>query len=101
MIGVLFVALFQAAAGPPAPPPAATTAPPAAAEAPATETESAREARLRELRERQKLVCRYEVVLGSRVPTRRCTSKADDEAEGRDSRAWIDRVQSQMPTKGS
>jgi hypothetical protein len=52
------------------------------------------------MRERQKLVCRNEVVLGSRLPVRRCTSAADDAAAGDDSRQWIDRVQSQMPTKG-
>jgi hypothetical protein len=100
MIGVLFVALFQAAAGQPAP-----VAPPAAAPseeaAPVNESDAARQARLQQLRDRQKLVCRYETVLGSRLPVRRCTSAADDAAAGDDSRAWIDRAQSQMPTKGS
>lgn len=100
MIGALFVVMFQAVAGPPVQPPAPTSAPPAAAaDTPAPETLTEREKRLREIRERQKLVCRYETVLGSRLPTRRCTSAADDAAEGADSRAWIDRVQSQMPTK--
>lgn len=99
MIGALFVVMFQAVAGPPVQPPAPTTAPPVVAETPPA-TETAQEARLRELRERQKLVCRNEAVLGSRLPVRRCTSAADDANAGSDSRAWIDRVQSQMPTKG-
>lgn len=98
MIGALFVVMFQAVAGPPVQPPAPTAAPPVTSETPA-ETETEREARLREIRERQKLVCRNERVLGSRLPVRRCTSQADDTAANADSRAWIDRVQSQMPTK--
>jgi hypothetical protein len=99
MIGALLAMLFQTVAGAPAPAPVATTPAPAAAEA-VQETETEREARLREIRERQKLVCRNERVIGSRLPVRRCTSAADDANETNDSRQWIDRVQSQMPTKG-
>jgi len=102
VISALFVMFFQAVAGDPAPPsPAAATpaASPPAAAAP-VETETAREARLRQIRERAQLVCRNEHVSGSRLPTRRCTSKAEDDAANADSRAWIDRAQSQMPTKG-
>lgn len=100
MIGALCVVLFQAAAGAPAPAPAPNAAAPApvAAEAPA-ETETEREARLREIHDRQKLVCRDVAVSGSRIPTRRCTSASDDAAERDNSRAWIDRAQTRMPTK--
>ena len=94
MIGAVFVALFQAAAGQPAAAPPAQTAP-AAQATPETE----RDARLREIQERQKLVCRDERTIGSRIPTRRCRSAADVEAEKNDSRQWIDRAQTRMPTK--
>ena len=99
MIGALFVVMFQAVLGPPVQPPAPTSAPPAAATPAPAETETQREARLREIQQKQKLVCRNEVTIGSRLPTRRCTSAADDATAQNDSRQWIDRVQSQMPTK--
>lgn len=98
MIGALIVAMFQAVAGPPVQPPQ-DPSPPATEEAAAPASDSELQARLQELRQRQKLVCRNETTVGSRLPKRRCTSKADDEAATSDSRAWIDRVQSQMPTK--
>lgn len=96
MIGPVLVMMFQAAAGAPAAAPQPTTAP-LTAEAPAA-TPSEIQTRLDALRQRQKLVCRSVTVVGSRVPVRKCTSKADDEAESATSRAWTERAQQQMPT---
>lgn len=101
MISALFVVLFQTAAGQPAAPPAVPAAPAAATATAPAETDSEQQARLAALQERQKLVCRNEVVLGSRMPKRVCRSAAEEAAATDDSRAWIDRAQSQMATKGN
>ncbi len=102
MISAIFVMLFQAVAGEPATPVPAVTATPSAqpesTEAPAA-SETPEEARLRELRARREPVCRSVRVAGSRLPKRICSSEAQDAVANSDSRAWIDRVQSQMPTK--
>lgn len=97
MIATLFVMFFQVAAGDPA-----VAAPPPAPPAPAAEAAidpDSREARLKEIRERNKRVCRYEVELGSRLPKRLCRSAAQAQEATNDSRDWINRAQSQMPTK--
>ena len=101
MIQTLFVMFFQAVAGEPEPAPAAVTVtPPAQPESAApVVTETPEEARLRELRARRAPVCRNMPVSGSRLPKRVCASESQMATTTTDSRAWIDRVQSQMPTK--
>ncbi|TPW06335.1 MAG: hypothetical protein FD124_1765 [Alphaproteobacteria bacterium] len=101
MIGVLFVSLFQAVAGAPSTPPttdpAPASAPAAQAAAPGGVVAPAPNAK----DARNQLRCRTQRVTGSRMGRRVCMTPAEEEAWRQDSRAYLERVQSQMPATGN
>ena len=79
MIDLLFVALFQAAAGEPQAEPAPAPAPQAVQPPQAQPAQQASDA-LRRRRERERITCRDQAVLGSRMSNRVCMSEIDREA---------------------
>jgi hypothetical protein len=84
MIDFLFIAVLQAAAGDPQVGERGSIA----AQAEDTTPES-----VRERRERHRLRCRDETVLGSRISQRVCMSRAQREEIERESRAIADKMQ--------
>ncbi len=84
MIEIIFVSLFQVAAGEPADPATNAEATPAQGEV------SAEEAHRRERRMRR---CRRETVVGSRLPARVCNSDADMEMLEREARDFFHDIQ--------
>lgn len=92
MIDLIFVALFQAAAGDPAP--ATETAPQQTSEAPPPQVESPQT--LQQTAQADGAVrCRRERVSGSRVMQRVCTTEQQDAEMRSDARQMINRAQSQ------
>lgn len=94
MIDLLLVALLQVVAGEPAPPPSDSTEPttasaPVTAEAPAAEPEE------------EAVRCRREPIVGTRLSRRICTTASQDRAAEADTRAMLQRAQSQMPLEGN
>ncbi len=94
MIDLILIALFQAAAGDPAP---AEQAPatPQAAEGAAQAGEGAQGQDQAATEERRR--CRREVVVGTRMTTRVCTTASEDRQAEREARALTHRAQSQTP----
>jgi hypothetical protein len=89
MIGLIFVALFQAAAGAPeAPAPTGGETAPPAAEAPAQSPSAKPEERLR---------CRREAITGTRLARRICTTVHEDQIIADESRDQLRRMQSELP----
>ncbi|MBW8812983.1 MAG: hypothetical protein JF588_06115 [Caulobacterales bacterium] len=84
MISLLFAALM---AGAPSADPAAAASP-AAAAAPAKAEKTS---------DPNKLVCKKEPVLGSRMPTRTCMTQAEWDARKQDSRDQLDAAQRNIP----
>ncbi|MGE0596938.1 MAG: hypothetical protein AB7P07_11250 [Hyphomonadaceae bacterium] len=88
MLDLIFVAVFQAAAG--TPQPAAE-----AAAATAVESES-----VRERRERHALRCRDRTVMGTRIQQRVCMSRAQEEDMQRTSRDIAEEMHRSGPLRG-
>ena len=98
MIDLVFVALFQAAAGapqasPPQEAPQPQQAAPAAAE---TEPDS-----VRERRERHAIRCRNRLVMGSRIQQRVCLSRAQEEEQQRITQEIAHEMHRSGPLDGS
>jgi hypothetical protein len=89
MISLLFAALM---AGAPAADPATTTATTPAAASPA-KTDKASDP--------NKIVCRKEAVLGSRMPSRTCMTQGEWDARKTQSRDELDAAQRNIPLRGN
>lgn len=91
MIDLILVALFQAAAGPaeaPASEPAAQASTQPAEQAAAAPQANEGEERLR---------CRREPIVGTRLSRRICTTSREDQVLTDETRAQIHRMQSELP----
>jgi hypothetical protein len=93
MIDLVLIALLQAAVGEPAP---AAEAPAQAAEQQAEQVEAENEASQAERRR-----CRREVIVGTRLTRRVCTTASEDRQIENDAREFTSRTQSQMPLQGN
>jgi hypothetical protein len=98
MIDLILIALFQAAAGDPAPAqnPAAT---PQATEDAAQTAEGAQGQEQTQTEERRR--CRRELVVGTRMTHRVCTTASEDRAAAREARDFVQDAQSQTPLQGN
>jgi len=87
MIDLVLIALLQAAAGDPAP----------AAETPPQQTQQTEQAQGQpESQPAEERRCRREVVVGTRMTRRVCTTPSEDRAAEQEARRLTDRAQSQM-----
>lgn len=97
MIDLILVALFQAAAGDPAPAhtpatPQANESTDQAAESPQGQNQAATEEPRR---------CRREVVVGTRMTRRVCTTASEDREAAREARDFVQGAQGQTPLQGN
>lgn len=95
MLDLLFVALFQAAAGDPTAQPPAEPAPEITATPPVEQAEEEDDGA------DQRRVCRTQAYAGSRLGVRRCTSRSQAEREARETRQELDVLQRPSPLSGS
>ncbi len=97
MLGVLFVSFLQAVAGAPAAPPTADEGPAvAASERPADADNEIQQERADDAAdERQRMRCRTEAIVGSRLGRRVCMTQAEEDAWRQDTRDFINRAQIQ------
>ena len=93
MIDFILVALLQAVAGDPAGPPETANSP----APPAAEQSTAQMPR----QEGEQVRCRREIITGTRVTRRVCTTPEQDRAMSDESRAFVDQAQRQMPAQSN
>jgi hypothetical protein len=98
MIDLILIALFQAAAGDPAP---AEQAPatPQATEGAAQAAEGAQGQEQAPTQERRR--CRRELIVGTRMTQRVCTTASEDRQAEREARDFVQGAQGQTPLQGN
>jgi hypothetical protein len=97
VIDLILIALFQAAAGDPAP--AQTPATPQASEDAAQAAEGAQGQDQAQAEEPRR--CRREVVVGTRLTRRVCTTASEDREAAREARDFVQGAQGQTPLQGN
>jgi hypothetical protein len=98
MIDLILIALLQAAAGDPAPA-GQTPATPQATEDATQAAEGAQGQDQAQTEERRR--CRREIVVGTRMTRRICTTASEDRAAEREARDFVQGAQGQTPLQGN